>query len=231
MSLNESGWLEISFICYDCASWTPKSPDSAVQPWIWSYNSVQHMSKLSEDSRLAAHEYWGWFDLDMAEAQGTRNSSILPVIDPTIPNQVIEGQYATPKASHGWSSLHGVSLAVAMMLLYPCGAVAIRGGPATAFRNHVLFQVPASISCFVGAATAIYAGATSNTVSSRPSDLQDVDTCCKITSDLFIGELFGTSRPRWIVSSASGLTPSHTRVCPSQGFQSLKEDNLDCKVP
>lgn len=154
MTLNESAWLEANFICYGCASWTPRPVESTVQHWIWAYNSVQRMERASEQSTLAAHENWGVFDMDInGQWDNPPNRAVIHT--------------GPEKASSSWAGLHGSILAVSIMLLYPCGAFAMWGKSGNALKTH-LFQIPASIGCFVGGAIAVYATAKNGPVSAFP---------------------------------------------------------------
>jgi hypothetical protein len=70
----------------------------------------------------------------MAQAQVSLASAEIPSIDLTRPNQVISqdvGNFGKSKLS----LIHGALLAFATTLLYPCGAVAVRGAGVAAFKK------------------------------------------------------------------------------------------------
>ncbi|KAF5596568.1 cellobiose dehydrogenase [Fusarium pseudocircinatum] len=84
ISINESGWFEVTFTCYRCSAWSSVTSDGSPQPWIWAANVNQVFTEASADSSMEKHGIYGHFNLDISEARG--DDSILPQIDFTAEN-------------------------------------------------------------------------------------------------------------------------------------------------
>ncbi|KAF5024433.1 hypothetical protein F66182_3519 [Fusarium sp. NRRL 66182] len=155
ISLNESGWIETSFTCYGCAAWSSVNSGSTIQPWIWAANINQLFTDPSPDSTMDQHSYYGHFGLDMSAAKG--DDATIPVIDFTTLNAAnVASSSGSGSQSSTLFALHGVLLVLSVMMLYPCGILAIRGSSTKAFKNHVFLQLVASLGCIVGVLLAVY---------------------------------------------------------------------------
>ncbi|KAH9985966.1 hypothetical protein F4779DRAFT_639293 [Xylariaceae sp. FL0662B] len=169
LSLNQSGWFETSFLCYDCSAWSLINDESNEQPWIWAVNVNQVFSDVSEDSQVHKHGYYGYFKLDMPAAVLIDSGKTMPKLDPSAPNTAAakDGkEYDEPTADTGdtgWSSssnlfaLHGGLFALSIMVLYPFGVLALRKKSETSFKNHIYFQLTASFTSIVSICLVLYA--------------------------------------------------------------------------
>lgn len=156
ISLNRTGWFEVTLACYDCGRWAMNDPKSGLQTWIWAVNNLQSFKEVSEESTIKRHGYYGYFNLDMSLAQDNTGMPTSPLIDPSIPNQTTEKPDESPALPSGLFIFHGAILAMAIMALYPLGVIAIRRSSNTSFKEHLSFQLPASVTCLVGAVVALY---------------------------------------------------------------------------
>lgn len=177
ISLNSTGWFETSFICYSCDSWDSVNTTPDFQQWVRAYNGYQFLSHVSEDTEIHKHEGYGYFKLKMGEAAQADNGKavMVPSLDWTRPSYISadkDEKYGAPTSISGSSGLqlstktlfafHGGLMAAAVMVLYPCGVIALRVG---GFRSHVAFQFIASLLIAAGIFILIYAAVTNNLVS------------------------------------------------------------------
>lgn len=161
----------ITLVCYSCDSGLDRdlepilSVSAQFQPWIWAKNSEQRLAEYSEDSTLEMHSLkWGWgrFLMNMAPTIGSASEGPSP---PTIKPGIkaigvseTKGQSAPPR-KHGFppsshtakAALHGFFMALAFLLLLPCGVLAmVSSSPSTAFRLHWIMQLSAIACIAVG---------------------------------------------------------------------------------
>lgn len=133
---------------------------TASQPFIWAANPAAVIGTASVDTKLDIHESYGQFSLKFQNA-GVKNSKPeLPVIDFVKSEDDSKGTKGQVKEKPHMSksfifALHGFLMALAFMVLYPAGAIAIRSESHNPFMAHVLCQVLATTLCFVGAGIAI----------------------------------------------------------------------------
>lgn len=158
--MNESRWVEISFLCLSYDTWAGKSLGSGRnQPWLWAFNAVQSFKEVTEASSLAAHDHYGYFSLPMTghDLNEEKESPSIPSIDQSLPNRKEDdsGQELNRTSRSTWVQIHGSLLVLGFMILYPCGAVVIRSGSKASFKIHLFLQLSASLCCLVGAAVAL----------------------------------------------------------------------------
>ncbi|KAH6648216.1 hypothetical protein BKA67DRAFT_410087 [Truncatella angustata] len=146
MSLNQSGWLEVNFMCSSCNQWATKDLQSSMQPRVWATDPNQRFKDLSEESTIRKHGYYGYFNLVMSEDLINSETPTTPLIDPSIHNQH-DSQTESPVPSSSLFAFHGALLAVSRMVIYPSGVIAIRRQSQTSFSTHLYFQVLATIGC------------------------------------------------------------------------------------
>lgn len=153
-SVNDSRWVEISFSCYNLNSWTGNDLKTGEQQaWLWAFNTVQSFNEATEESSLAAHDHYGYFSLTMTDHNigDEMDGSIIPHIDPSLPNQGTDNSGSEDKKSpRNWVKTHGSLLILGLMILYPSGALTIRSSSKYSFKGHLFFQSLASIFCLVG---------------------------------------------------------------------------------
>ncbi|CVK88322.1 uncharacterized protein FPRN_02220 [Fusarium proliferatum] len=153
ISVNGSGWFEVTFTCYQCSAWSSVTSDGSPQPWIWAANVNQVFSETSVDSPMEKHGIYGHFSLDISEARG--GDSRLPHIDFTAANDASNTSGAGSMSQWPTSlfAVHGALMVLSTMVMYPFGAVMISSG----FKGHVILQGIASLLCVFGMLLAIYA--------------------------------------------------------------------------
>lgn len=153
ISVNGSGWFEVTFTCYQCSAWSSVASDGSPQPWIWAANVNQVFSETSVDSPMEKHGIYGHFSLDISEARG--GDSRLPHIDFTAANDASNTSGAGSMSQWPTSlfAVHGALMVLSTMVMYPFGAVMISSG----FKGHVILQGIASLLCVLGMLLAIYA--------------------------------------------------------------------------
>lgn len=165
-ALDEGTWADISFVCYGCGAWASAEALSAggTQQWIWATNNAQSFDEASVETKLKVHNHYGHFSIQMTgrgqDAAASEPASTTPAVDSSPPaSHGKEGGSASYQASSGpetWVQIHGSLLILGLMILLPCGAVAIRSGSKRSFNTHLYFQLAATICCLAGAAVAMF---------------------------------------------------------------------------
>jgi hypothetical protein len=156
ISLDESGWFETSFVCYACeasGNFTSINADERTSPWIFASNAAQTFESASDE--LTPHRRYGHFYLDKTTQEANSASSYIPVINLSAPDQPTNDMKNQGSSTRLFDA-HGLLLGISIMILYPCGALAIRSGLKRSFQLHLLFQVSASVFCLGGALIAVY---------------------------------------------------------------------------
>ncbi|KAK0707794.1 hypothetical protein B0H67DRAFT_588617 [Lasiosphaeris hirsuta] len=168
----DSSVARVSIICYSCDSGLDPDLEPLVststrsQPWIWAKNTEQRLSEYSEKATLEMHSLkvgWGSFFVDMAHTLGSVDEApSMPTIRPdtsAIGASETKGESAPPERHHHGSSpsshtvkaaLHGFLMALAFLLLLPCGVLAMLSGHPKAFHLHWVVQVAAMACISVG---------------------------------------------------------------------------------
>lgn len=161
---------QMSFICYSCDSGLDPdleplaSVSTPFQPWIWAKNSEQRLPEYSEATTLETHSLktgYGSFSVDMTRNiapvdEAPSSPTIRPGIN-AIGASETNGQSASSKRP-GFSpsphtikaAVHGFLMALAFLLLLPCGVLAISSGHPKAFRYHWIVQTAAMACISVG---------------------------------------------------------------------------------
>ncbi|RBA17391.1 hypothetical protein FPRO05_02115 [Fusarium proliferatum] len=116
ISVNGSGWFEVTFTCYQCSAWSSVTPDGSPQPWIWAANVNQVFSETSVDSPMEKHGIYGHFSLDISEARG--GDSRLPHIDFTAANDASNTSGAGSMSQWPTSlfAVHGALMVLSTMI-------------------------------------------------------------------------------------------------------------------
>ena len=151
----------VQLICYSCSKWpgTPISAFSNSQPWIWAWNNKQDIQVYSHDVHLVMHTHhagqggFGTFYVDMARSVNTYpNAPSFPPIRPKIEMlgtsdtaSIMEWIIHNPTLH-----IHGVSMVLAFLVLFPAGVIAIRSGSPKSFKYHWVIQLVASVLTTVG---------------------------------------------------------------------------------
>lgn len=158
-STYDSEWAEISFSCLNFDNGTGKYLDlEGDQQWIWAFNTLQSFNEATGDSSLAKHDHFGYFSFHMGDRpyEEEIGGSVIPKIDPSLPNQEGDDRGIEYKSPSIWIKTHGSLLILGSMILYPCGAFAIRIRSKHSFRGHLILQSLASICCLAGATVAFF---------------------------------------------------------------------------
>ncbi|CAK4033797.1 Hypothetical predicted protein [Lecanosticta acicola] len=153
----------VSIICYSCHLWpgTDISAESTSQPWIWAWNQDQDFEVYAFDAHLQMHKHhadkggWGRFFFDMKRSINT--APVAPSLPPVRPHVDQLGSSVFPTggsiaqiASGPGSFIHGLSMALAFMLLLPAGVIGLRSGSSQGFIIHWTIQLTASFLILVG---------------------------------------------------------------------------------
>jgi Cytochrome domain of cellobiose dehydrogenase/Eukaryotic cytochrome b561 len=178
MANNPTYIAKVSLVCYSCGLWpgTSISAFSKSQPWIWAWNNKMNFPVFAYDTHLlmhtshAGHGGFGNFYVDMAQSINTaKNEPSLPPIRPQIA-AIGVSERPTSSGVMEWLSynpalhLHGIFMALAFLLLYPSGVIAMRSGSPKSFKYHWVIQLLASIFTILGVTAGLMLDQAINTV-------------------------------------------------------------------
>ncbi|KAK1574206.1 uncharacterized protein LY79DRAFT_377975 [Colletotrichum navitas] len=180
----QSVTASISLVCYSCTLWAGDgagsgtlSATATAQPWIWAWNKAQAFDVYSYDAHLRMHAHhagnggWGRFYVDMARADQSAGAHLpsLPVIRPGVA-ALGASELPSGLGLAGWMPgspmlrLHGILMALAFLVAFPAGVVAMRSGSRRAFTYHWMLQALASTAVAGGVAAGLALQREINTV-------------------------------------------------------------------
>ncbi|KAI3325008.1 hypothetical protein HD806DRAFT_491726 [Xylariaceae sp. AK1471] len=161
---------KIAAVCYSCSRWPGSfiGAKSSSQPWIWAWNDDQAMDVYSFDAPLNMHKHhagnggWGMFYVDMARS--ISEDIRLPSFPPLRPGVLTHGSSDNPIGAEGLLAsakerplvyLHGISMILVYVFLFPAGVVAIRSKSSRSFQRHWKVQALATLFQVIGGATGL----------------------------------------------------------------------------
>lgn len=159
---------KIAAVCYSCSRWpgSPIAPKTSSQPWIWAWNDQQAMDVYSSDAPLDMHKHhagnggWGTFYVDMARS--ISEDVRLPSFPPLRTGVLTLGSSDDPIGAKGLLTavrerpllhIHGTSMILAFVILFPAGVLAMRSRSTKSFQRHWIIQILTTLLQVVGGAT------------------------------------------------------------------------------
>ncbi|KAI5865667.1 hypothetical protein GGS23DRAFT_618823 [Durotheca rogersii] len=150
-SSNHSGWIEASIACYSCDNWVTVDTSATDQPWIWATNNLLEMTEVSIHSSLSYHQFYGHFTTNRDDALENPKDIAIPVIDFNRGDDSSATGTQENSSSSGTSfGPHGTLIAIATMLIYPSGAIAIRTRGKYSFHWHSGLQALGTVMAIYG---------------------------------------------------------------------------------
>ncbi|KAK4161752.1 hypothetical protein QBC43DRAFT_323200 [Cladorrhinum sp. PSN259] len=168
----------VEVVCEGCG-WGAGGTDAKYMPWIWAWNERQDFMESEAGFDVAAglhmHRHhvgsggFGGFWVDMKKASSVQKGHVdegevdWKVFEAKKENERI-GTCDEPPVGAGigrwmkkwsWAKLHGLVMALAFLVMFPAGVVAIRmsgkGKKASPFKRHWRVQMAATVLAVVGA--------------------------------------------------------------------------------
>ncbi|KAH8698675.1 hypothetical protein BGW36DRAFT_396389 [Talaromyces proteolyticus] len=140
--------------CSNCRTWKTGSLDvnNTALPWIYALGpTVGATAKLRSDSlsaNLERHSFYGQFFMNMIQATGGENGSIISTLALTASTGT--GKDGSPTNDSNWPTIiHAIALCTTFVLLMPAGVVQLRVLPASV-RWHWVNQSLATILAGIG---------------------------------------------------------------------------------